>query len=45
MLDREQAFAGVEIDDVLEAVLVLVALLGDQPAFFELGVRAQNSWA
>ena len=30
VLDGEQGFAAVRIDDVLEAILVLIALLGDQ---------------
>ena len=40
VLDREQVLAGLEADDVLPAILVLIALLGDQPALFELVMRA-----
>ena len=39
MLDLEQHLAGVEVDDVLEAVLATVALLGDQVELAQLLVR------
>src|SRR5205823_13565531 len=42
VLDREQVLAGVEADDVLPAILVLIALLGDQAALFELVMRARK---
>ena len=42
VLDREQELAGVEADDVLPAILVLIALLGDQPALFELVMRPRE---
>ena len=40
VLDLEQRLVGVDIDDIDEAILVLVALLGDQPALHQLLVRA-----
>ena len=40
MLDAEDRLVGVHIDDVEEAVLVLIALLADQPALHQLLVRA-----
>ena len=42
MLDREQVLAGFEADDVLPAILVLIALFGDQLALFELVMRARE---
>src|SRR4029077_339565 len=36
VLDLEQHLAGVEVDDVLEAVLAAVALLGDQVELAQL---------
>src|ERR1051326_3470188 len=35
VLDREQRLAAPRIDDVLEAILVLIALLGDEAALQE----------
>ena len=40
VLDPEQRLVGVHIDDVEEAILVLVAFLGDQAALQQLLVRA-----
>ena len=40
MLDGEQHFAGIQVDDVLEAVLPLVAFLSDQAALLQFLVRA-----
>src|SRR4029077_11182254 len=40
MLDLEKGFVAIEIDDVLPAVLVGVALLGQQLAFLQLFIRA-----
>ena len=40
MLDGEQVLAAVEIDDVLEAVLVLIVFLGDEAALQEALIRA-----
>src|SRR5260370_42241102 len=40
MLDREQHAPGSEIDDVLEAVLVLAALLGDEAELLQAPVGA-----
>ena len=40
VLDREQHAPRVEIDDVLEAVLVLVALLGDEVALQQAAIGA-----
>ena len=40
MLDAEQRLVGVHIDDIEEAVLVLVAFLADQPTLQQLLVRA-----
>ena len=39
VLDREQHVAGVDVDDVLEAVLAAVALFGDQVELLQLLVR------
>src|SRR5579872_2595518 len=39
VFDREQHLAGVEVDDVLEAVLAAVALLGDQVELCQPVVR------
>src|SRR4051812_46875192 len=40
VLDLEQRLVGIDVDDVDEAVLVLVALLGDQPTFHKLLMRS-----
>ena len=40
VLNLEDQFAGVQVDDVLKAVLVVVALLRDEPAFLQEGVGA-----
>jgi hypothetical protein len=42
VLDREQELAGVEADNVLPAILVLIAFFGDQPALFERVMRARE---
>jgi len=42
MLDREKELARVEADNVLPTILVLIAFLGDQSAFFELIMRARE---
>src|SRR5207249_7693978 len=42
VLDREQVLAGLETDDVLPAVLVLIALFSDEPTLFELVMRARE---
>ena len=42
VLDREQMLAGVEADDVLPAILVLIAFFGDQAALFEFVMRARK---
>src|SRR6516165_2945143 len=39
MLDREQHFAAVEIDQVVEAILIIVAFLDDQPELLKLAMR------
>src|SRR5262245_62018306 len=39
MLDREQELAGVEIDDVAEAILVLIVLAVDEAALVQPPVR------
>ena len=43
VLDREQMAAGCQIDDVAEAVLVLVVLAIDQVARAKLAMRARRS--
>ena len=40
VIDAEQRFVGVHIDDVEEAILVLIAFLTDQPTLQQLLVRA-----
>src|SRR5205085_12064772 len=42
VLDREQQLAGVEADNVLPAILVLITFLGNQPSFVELVMRARE---
>src|SRR5271163_2325957 len=42
VLDREQVLAGLEAHDVLPAILVLIALFGDQAALLELVMRARE---
>src|SRR5918994_777231 len=40
VLDREERLVALQVDDVLEAVLIIVALLGDQAALEQPPVRA-----
>ncbi len=42
VLHREQHGAAGRVDDVLEAILIAVAFLGDQPALAESPVRARK---
>src|SRR5712692_10126368 len=42
MLDREQHFAAVWVDNVLEAILMLVALLRDQPLLPQAPMRPRE---
>ena len=39
MLDFGQTLTGIEIDDLLKTVLMLIRLFGNQTALVQLGVR------
>ena len=40
VLELEQGFPAIYIDNILEAILILIAFLGDQAAFDQAGMRA-----
>ena len=40
VLELKQGFAAIDIDNILEAILILIAFLGDQAAFAQAGMRA-----
>src|SRR5712691_5120623 len=42
MLNGEQLTAGLRVDDILEAILIVIAFLGDQTMLLQEGVRTRE---